>query len=172
MPLKKMIINRMKKKKTENIDIQKDIKLGEEALVSNIYLPQRLKEQLLPMYLESVSAGFPSPADDYLEGKIDLNEYLIHNPAATFFVRVTGDSMNTAGIFSGDILIVDRSLHAKDNNIVVAAVNGELLVKRLSLKDSKLFLVAENKAYQPIEVTEQMNFEVWGVVSSVIHFIK
>jgi DNA polymerase V len=162
----------MKKKKSDRVAVTDDIKIGEEAIVSNIYLPQRLKEQNLPLFLESVSAGFPSPADDYLEGKIDLNEYLIHNPAATFFVRVTGDSMNAAGIFSGDILIVDRSLHAKNNSIVIAAVNGELLVKRLSFSGEKLFLVAENKNYQPLEVTEEMNFETWGVVTSVIHFIK
>lgn len=136
-----------------------------------ILKPDRLQELNLPMFLESVSAGFPSPADDYMESKLDLNDLLIKNPAATFFVRVTGDSMINSAIYSGDILVVDRSLDPKEGSIVIAVINGELTVKRLIYKDSYIYLVPENKFYQPIKITEDMNFEVWGVVRSVIHSV-
>ncbi len=141
----------------------------ESTKVSEIYFPDRTLDIELPLFLESVSAGFPSPADDYLEGKLDLNDYLIMNPAATFLVRVTGDSMTNSGIYSGDLLIVDRSLEPKDGNIVIAVIDGELTVKRLRYVKNKLSLVPENPKYKPIEITESMNFEVWGVVSTVIH---
>ncbi len=141
----------------------------ESTKVSNIYFPDRSVDIELPLFLESVSAGFPSPADDYLEGKLDLNDYLIMNPSATFLVRVTGDSMTYSGIHSGDLLIVDRSLEPKDGNIVIAVIDGELTVKRLRYVKNKLSLIPENPKYKPIEITENMNFEVWGVVSTVIH---
>lgn len=139
--------------------------------VLQIYLPERVNFIDLPIFLESVSAGFPSPADDYLEGKLDLNDFLITNPAATFLVRVTGNSMIDAGIHSGDLLIVDRSLMPSDRNIVIAVINGELTVKRLRYKKNQLFLYAENKEYKPIEITQEMNFEVWGVVKTVVHSV-
>lgn len=139
--------------------------------VVEIFTPSREISHKLPLFLESVSAGFPSPADDYLENRLDLNEYLIRNPSATFFVRVTGDSMLDAGIYSGDILVVDRSLSPKDGNIVIAVINGELTVKRLQKIKSKLYLLPENQNYKPIEITSEMNFEVWGVVSTVIHSV-
>lgn len=139
--------------------------------VAEIYTPERAEELALPLFLESVSAGFPSPADDYLEGRLDLNDYLVRNPSSTFFVRVTGDSMMDAGIYSGDILVVDRSLNPKDGNIVIAVINGELTVKRLQMLKNKIFLLPENQNYKPIEITEEMNFEVWGVVSTVIHSV-
>jgi DNA polymerase V len=122
-----------------------------------------------PVFLARVPGGFPSPADDYLEGKLDLNQYLVKHPAATFFVRVTGDSMIGAGIHSGDLLIVDRSLEPKDGNVVIASVDGELTVKRLSLRQGKLVLLPDNDKYQPIEVVGETAFEVWGVVTNVIH---
>ncbi len=122
-----------------------------------------------PLFAGSVSAGFPSPADDYIEGKLDLNEYLIQHPAATFFVRADGDSMIDAGIHPGDILIVDRAIEPVDNSVVIAAVHGELTVKRIRKSGSKLFLVPENICYEPLEVTEEMDVEVWGVVTTVIH---
>jgi DNA polymerase V len=134
-----------------------------------IFLPERFTNIELPLFLEAVSAGFPSPAEDYLEGKLDLNDYLIMNPASTFLVRVTGDSMIIAGIHSGDLLVVDRSLEPKDGNIIIAVINGELLVKRLKLIKNKYYLLPENSNYKPIEITETMSFEVWGVVSTVIH---
>ncbi|MBN2332552.1 MAG: translesion error-prone DNA polymerase V autoproteolytic subunit [Deltaproteobacteria bacterium] len=123
----------------------------------------------LPLAVASVSAGFPSPADDYLEGALDLNQYLIKHPAATFFVRVAGDSMIEAGIHDGDLLLVDRSLEAADGRVVIAVINGELLVKRARTMGERLFLLPENPAYEPIEVREEMDFELWGVVTYVIH---
>jgi DNA polymerase V len=122
----------------------------------------------LPFFGARVPAGFPSPADDYIEGEMDLNELLIHHPAATFFVRAEGDSMEGAGIHSGDILVVDRSLEAGEGDIVIAALDGELTVKRLRRQGERLFLAPENRAWQPIEITPENDFQVWGVVSSVI----
>ncbi|MFW6276789.1 MAG: LexA family protein, partial [Bacteroidota bacterium] len=122
-----------------------------DVKVIDIFSPGRSGRVELPLFLESVSAGFPSPADDYMEGRLDLNDFLVKNPAATFFVRVTGDSMINAGIHSGDILVVDRALDPKDGNIVIAVINGELTVKRLSRLKNKLFLLPENREYRPIE---------------------
>jgi DNA polymerase V len=115
------------------------------------------------------ATGFPSPADDYVERQLDLNEHLVRNRQATFFLRVRGDSMIGAGIYDGDLLIVDRSLKATHKKIVVAVVQGELLVKRLLHVDKKIFLAAENPSYAPIEVTSELGFEVWGVVTHAIH---
>ncbi len=151
-----------------NAKVIKKIKL-EETKVSEIITPQIEKECELPIFMESVSAGFPSPADDYIDNKLDLNEFLIKNPSATFFVRVTGDSMVNAGIYSGDILVVDRSIEAKNGHVIIAVIDGELLVKRLGQTKKKIFLYPENSNFTPIEITSQMNFEVWGVVTNVIH---
>jgi DNA polymerase V len=106
------------------------------------------------LFLVSVSAGFPSPADDYLEGKLDFNEHLIKHESATFFVKVKGDSMIGSGIHSGDLLIVDRALEPTDNSVVIAIVNGELTVKRISKQEGKLSLVPDNGNYRPIPITE------------------
>ena len=122
-----------------------------------------------PLFLSGVSAGFPSPADDYLDRKLDLNEHLVKNPAATFFVRVAGDSMTGAGINDNDILVVDRSLEPSSNNIVIAAVNGELTVKRLVKNKKSCRLIAENPDYPPLEITEEMPLEIWGVATYAIH---
>ena len=126
-------------------------------------------KQRLPLYLSRIKAGFPSPADDYLDKKLDLNEHLIKHPASTFFVKVKGDSMVNVGIHSGDILVVDRSSEPKNNKIVVAVINGDFTVKRVSKRGTKLFLVAENPEYPAIEVSEGAEFEIWGVVLHVIH---
>jgi DNA polymerase V len=123
----------------------------------------------LPLYGCKVSAGFPSPADDYVEGTLDLNEHLIQHPSATFFVRVAGDSMIEAGIFPNDILIVDRSLEAKHGKVIIAILHGELTVKRLYKKGKRVMLLPENKAYSPITITESDELAIWGVVTSVIH---
>ncbi|MDA0713501.1 MAG: translesion error-prone DNA polymerase V autoproteolytic subunit [bacterium] len=123
----------------------------------------------IPLFSSSVAAGFPSPADDYVERKLDLNEYLIKSQASTFFVRVRGHSMNKAGIFDGDLLIVDRSLEVKNRNVVVAMLDGEFTVKRFIKRNQKFYLVAENDDFKPIEVTAEMEFLVWGVVTNVIH---
>ena len=128
-------------------------------------------QRQLPLYLSRIKAGFPSPAEDYLDKKLDLNEHLIKHPASTFFVKVKGDSMVGAGINSGDILIVDRSLEPEDKRIVVAVVNGDFTVKRICKDGTRLFLVAENPKYSLIEIKDGMDFEVWGVVVHVIHSV-
>ena len=123
----------------------------------------------LPLYSNKVSAGFPSPADSDVECKLDLNTYLIKHPAATFFLRVSGDSMQNAGIQSGDMLIVDKSLEPSDGKIVIAAIDGELTVKRLVKKAGRVQLVPENKGYPIIEVQDTQDLVIWGVVTHVIH---
>jgi DNA polymerase V len=125
----------------------------------------------VPLFSSSVAAGFPSPADDFVEKKLDLNELLVRHPSATFFVRVDGDSMEGAGIQSGDILVVDRALQAAAGRVVVAVLDGELTVKRLERRGRELLLVAENSRYEPIRVTDQTDFQVWGVVTHVIHSV-
>jgi DNA polymerase V len=137
--------------------------------ISEIYSFKNHRAQVLPFLVAKISAGFPSPADDYIDKKLDLNELLIKHPSATFFVRVSGDSMIDAGINSGDILIVDRALEPAENRIVIAALNGELTVKRMRKINGRIYLIPENAAYDPIEVIPEMQFEVWGVVSHVIH---
>ncbi len=124
---------------------------------------------LPPLYASSVRAGFPSPADDYIETRLDLNTHLIQHPAATFFVTASGDSMNKAGIHSGDLLIVDKSINAIHGHIVIAAVNGELTVKRLSRVNGRVRLMPENDDFQPIDITEDHDLVIWGVVTYVIH---
>jgi DNA polymerase V len=124
---------------------------------------------MLPFYATAVQAGFPSPADDYLEGTLDLNEHLIRRPAATFFLRVLGDSMTGAGIHSGDLLIVDRSMHPANGRIVIAVVDGELTVKRLSRRRGRVRLMPENPRYRPIDIRDGQDLQIWGVVLHVIH---
>lgn len=126
-------------------------------------------KQRLPLYSSKIHAGFPSPADDYQDKKLDLNEFLIKHPTATFFVKVKGESMINAGIHSGDILIVDRSIEPKNNQIVVAVVDGDFTVKRVQKKAGKLFLVSENPEFSAIEVSQSCDFEIWGAVLHVIH---
>ena len=123
----------------------------------------------LPLFSCSVAAGFPSPADDHLEGSLDLNEHLIRHPAATFFVRVSGDSMIKAGIHEDDILVVDRSIEPRNGKIIIAAVEGQLTVKRLNRTKGKTLLMPENDAYAPIEIADDNDMVIWGVVTSVIH---
>ena len=123
----------------------------------------------LPYFEAPVKAGFPSPADDYMEQKLDLNEHLIQHPAATFFVRVDGDSMQGAGIQKGDLLIVDRALEASNGKIVLAVINGEFTVKRIRRVQNSLFLEAENPHYPPLQIDPSWDFQVWGVVTFVIH---
>ena len=129
----------------------------------------RRTELNLPLFSARVQAGFPSPADDHLERSIDLNEELIQHPAATFFVRVKGESMHDAGIQSGDILVVDRSLAPTDRKIVVAMIDGEFTVKRFRNQEGRIFLEAANDQFPRIEVSEDQELVVWGVVSFVIH---
>ena len=116
-----------------------------------------------------ISAGFPSPAESYVEEVMDLNKRLIKHPSATFMVTVKGHSMSGAGIQNGDILIVDRSIKPSHNAIVIAYLDGEFLVKRLILKNNKVFLCSESSDYGPIEITSDRQFEIWGVVIHAIH---
>ena len=122
-----------------------------------------------PVFLDKISAGFPSPATDYMENKLDLNEYLIKHPAATFIVKTSGSSMINADIYSGDLLIVDRSLTPKNNNIVIASIFGDLTVKKIKKKEKSLFLVSDNQDYPGIQVKEEMECFIWGVVTYIIH---
>jgi len=139
--------------------------------ITEIYKSDGATSQPLKLYLSRIRAGFPSPADDFIDKHLDLNEHLIKHPSSTFFVKVKGDSMLGAGINSGDILIVDRSLEPKDKRIVVAVVNGDFTVKRISKKGDRLSLMAENPKYPAIEIKDGMEFEIWGVVIHVIHSV-
>lgn len=122
----------------------------------------------LPLYGARIAAGFPSPADDDIEASIDLNQHLVSHPAATFFVRVQGDSMVGAGIHNGDLLVVDRALEAKSGSIVVAVVDGELTVKRLKITGERVWLMPENPAYPPLEIRDGMALHLWGVVAHAV----
>ncbi len=137
------------------------------------YIPPLFKTAIkIPLFSSSVAAGFASPADDHLEAELDLNEYLIAHPSETFFVRAKGDSMQQAGIFDKDLLIVDRSLTPKDNDIVIAAVAGQLTVKRLVVKLGKPWLYPANPNYKPIPIKEGSELHVWGVVVHAIHKVS
>ncbi len=136
---------------------------------AEIITPEALKKIELPLMLSQVAAGFPSPADDYIDKKMDLNEHLVRHPTATFFVRASGESMVDANIFPGDILIVDRSLDAVHNSIVIAVLDGELTVKRLKYCENRIYLAPENPEYPILKINENTSFEVWGVVTYIIH---
>ncbi len=122
-----------------------------------------------PLFQSTVAAGFPSPADDYIEQQLDLNEHLVQNPAATFFVRVAGESMVGAGIHDGDILVVDRSVEVVNGRVVIAIIDGELTVKRLQKSNNSCVLAAENTSYPDIEISPEQGLEIWGVAIYAIH---
>lgn len=140
-----------------------------ELHIVDISRPSYESELPLPVFMSSVQAGFPSPADDYIENKLDINELVIKRPAATFFVRVEGESMVDANIHSGDILVVDRSAQASNGTIIIAVLNGEFTVKRLVQKESGTFLAPDNPKYPVIPVPPESDFQIWGVVTYVIH---
>ena len=123
----------------------------------------------LPLYLSPVEAGFPSPADDFLDRRLDLHKFLVRNESATFFLRAHGESMINAGIHDGDLLVVDRSESAGHNRIVIAAVDGELTVKRLIRRRNRVLLAPENPDYPEIDITEHEYVHIWGVVTYVVH---
>jgi DNA polymerase V len=146
------------------------LKRGSKSSTLTLITPQKKQTtHRINLYHERAQAGFPSPAEDYIDCALDLNEYLIKHPSATFFVRVHGDSMKGAGIFHDDILIVDRALEARDQSVVLAILDGEFTVKRLNIRGTKTYLLPENKHYMPIEITEGNDFQVWGIVTNVIH---
>lgn len=122
----------------------------------------------LPLVDSGISAGFPSPADDFLDISIDLNKELIKNPSTTFYGRVKGDSMINAGLDSGDLLIIDKSLEPVNNKIAVCFIDGEFTVKRIKIDKEVVWLVAENEKYKPIKVTADNDFIIWGIVTTVI----
>ncbi len=124
----------------------------------------RQNKDKLPLFVSRPSAGFPAPGDDFIDEYLNINDLLIDNPTATFFVRVEGDSMEGAKIFSGDILVVDRSVAPESSKIVVAAVYGEMVVKRLSVSSRGSFLLSEQEGYDPIVLTDNDDCFIWGVV--------
>ncbi len=126
------------------------------------------KKTELPLVEASVPAGFPSPADDYLEARLDLNKELITNESATFYARVKGESMNLAGISDGDLLVIDRSKTPVNGSIVVCMIDGEFTVKRLEKKDNDFFLTPENPDYKPIRIKPENSVTIWGVVTYTI----
>jgi DNA polymerase V len=143
----------------------KNVRAVSPALISE-------KKSKAPLFASRPAAGFPAPGDDFVEKPLDLNDLLIDNPTATFFVRVSGDSMEGAGIFDGDVLVVDRSVEASDGKIVVAAVFGELVVKRLKKYPGHAELVSENDAYEPIRISDVDDVYIWGVVVGSARIFK
>ena len=124
-------------------------------------------------YLDvGISAGFPSPATDFMHQKLSLDELLIKDEEATFYARVTGNSMEGAGLNDGDLLVIDRSLEAHNNSIAVCYVDGEFTVKRLKVEQDCVYLIPENKEYKPLKITEENQLIIWGVVSYVIKKVQ
>ncbi|WP_432473782.1 translesion error-prone DNA polymerase V autoproteolytic subunit [Amphritea sp. HPY] len=132
---------------------------------------QHLRSCNIPLFYDRVAAGFPSPAQDYIEQTLDLNELCVQHPAATYFVRAEGDSMIEAGIFSGDILVVDRALKALHGDTVIACLDGGFTVKQLQLRPT-LQLLARNPAYPDITLTDDATLELFGVVTTVVHPLR
>lgn len=145
--------------------IEKLAKVGLTVMRPDVHAPSAS----MPLFISRVAAGFPSPADDYVETALDLNEYCMANRAACFFLRVTGHSMTGAGIHDGDILVVDRSITPKSGNVVIAVLDGELTVKRMVRKGGMVLLMPENKDYPVITIDPEQDFSVWGVVTFVVH---
>ena len=139
--------------------------------VSAIFLPNLKTRLARPLIMWRVPAGFPSPAEDYVEGRIDLNRDLIKHPLATFYIRVDGDSMEPR-IHEGALLIVDRMAEAKDDDIIIARIGSEFFVKKLHVDENgRVWLLSENKKYPPLHITEEMDFEAWGRVMNSIDFL-
>jgi DNA polymerase V len=133
-----------------------------------IYSAQTDTRLMLPYAEQGISAGFPSPAEDFLDISIDLNKEFIKNPSATFYGRVKGNSMKDAGLENGDLLIIDKSLEPKNGKIAVCFIDGEFTVKRIKIEKKIVWLIAENKDYQPIKVTSENQLLIWGIVTTVI----
>ena len=140
-----------------------------ESQNNKIYKVDINKSLCIDLYATSVNAGFPSPAEDHMDIALDLNEYLIKHPSATFYIYAKGNSMVDAGISDGDLMIVDRSLEPNSNHIVVAIIDSEFTVKRILKKNNQIYLMPDNKSYSPIHVDDNMDFQVWGVVTHTIH---
>lgn len=132
------------------------------------YIPDYSTSLELPFIDVGISAGFPSPADDFIELSIDLNKQLIKNKDTTFFAKVKGHSMKNAGIFDGDLLIIDKSLEPQNNKIAICQIDGEFTVKRIKIEKGIVWLIAENEEYAPIKVTPENEFMIWGIVTASI----
>jgi len=144
--------------------------IGAPPRVIAVFAARRRMPCPRPLVLARVPAGFPSPADDYVDGTLDLNDLIIRRPEATFFVRVEGDSMVGAGIHSGDLLVIERDVEPRDGDVVVAALGGDMTVKRVRRGEDALWLVADNDAYPPQRVTTEL--VIWGVVQHVVHEVE
>jgi|AntRauTorckE5430_2_1112549.scaffolds.fasta_scaffold44819_2 DNA polymerase V len=143
---------------------------GQPAL--EIFPPDLSRSLDLPFVNQGISAGFPSPADDFLDIKIDLNREFIKNPNSTFYARVRGQSMVGAGLNNGDLLIIDRSLEPKNDKIAVCFVDGEFTVKRIKKEKDTVWLIPENEKYAPIQITADNEFVIWGMVTTVIKKVE
>lgn len=145
------------------------LKTLQYTTILDFYAPDYSTSAKLPFVDTGISAGFPSPADDFIELTIDLNKTLIKNKDTTFFAKVKGHSMKNAGIFDGDLLVIDKSLEPQNNKIAICQIDGEFTVKRIKIEEKIVWLIAENEDYQPIKVTPENELMIWGIV---IHSIK
>ena len=127
------------------------------------------KKSKVQLYRTSISAGFPSPAEDHMDIGLDISEYLIKHPSSTFYIYVKGDSMINSGIFDGDLMIVDRSLEPQSNSVIIAVLNGDFTVKKIKKENNKIYLVPDNKKYDSILLDDSTEFQIWGVVTHTIH---
>ena len=136
---------------------------------NKIYSFNNEKSSDIGLYTTSINAGFPSPAEDHVDISLDLNDYLVKHPSSTFYIYVKGDSMIGSGIYDGDLMVVDRSLEARSNSVVVAVIDGEFTVKKIYKKNNQIYLLPDNKSYNPIHIKEDMDFQIWGIVTHSIH---
>ena len=134
------------------------------------YIPDYSTELQLPLFDTGISAGFPSPADDFIELSIDLNKHLIKHKDTTFFAKVKGHSMKNVGIFDGDLLVIDKSLEPQDGRIAICQIDGEFTIKRIKKEENVFWLIAENEDYKPIKVTPENDFVIWGIVINSIKY--
>ncbi len=144
------------------------LKSFHDSPILEFFIPDYATEATLPFVEAGLRAGFPSPADDFIELSIDINKEYIKNRDTTFFAKVKGDSMKDAGIFDGDLLIIDKSLEPQDNKIAVCQIDGAFTVKRIKIEKNIVWLIAENEAYQPIKVTPENDLMIWGIVTASI----
>ena len=136
------------------------------------YTPDLTTELVLPLAASPISAGFPSPAEEFFGLQLDLNEELIKHPEATFYARVKGHSMKDAGIQDGDLLVIDKAQEPKDGCVAVCAIDGEFTLKRLAVEKDSIYLMPANDEFKPIKITEENDFLVWGIVAYVVHKVR
>lgn len=138
----------------------------------NLYSSDTSTELSLPIADAGIKAGFPSPAQDYMDSAIDLNKELVRHPATTFYGRVNGDSMVDAQVFDGDILVIDKSIEPQNKDMAVCFIDGEFTLKFIEIKEEVVYLIPANKEYKPIKVTLDHDLQIWGVVTYVIHKVN